>query len=457
MHHFKSISFFIITIGVISILSSCGKKPQPKVVDENAIDENIKTFSCQADPTIQYTAFIPEHKTDVKLPAIIFFDPHCQGQLPVKNYAKLAYQYGYMLIGSLNLRNGLSPDQTQKTITTLLDEVISKYPVDSKQIYLSGFSGGAKVAMMYGLQLPQIAGVVACGGSINPQGFNRKGFCFTGIVGNKDFNYLDMMQTLSGFNQTKQPYSLIVFDGAHEWPPVDFFEGAFRNIETNVMKIGLKPKNKPWLKEVEQEVIEKSTILFANGQQLKSFELLNNAHGWFDGLIDDKNIKKKLDEIKNDPSFKKQLTRIQQMGQKEVELRSQFIQSIDKQDLTWWQTEVENIRQSILNKDELLSVTSQRLLNYLSMASYMLVNSDIQNQNTEGAFKKLQIYEMVDPENTDVYLMYARYYLLKGDKEKMVASVKKAIGKGFNKQRQYKEDPAWSLLFEQPELAEYLR
>ena len=59
---------------------------------------------------------------------------------------------------------------------------------------------------------------------------------------------------------------------------------------------------------------------------------------------------------------------------------------------------------------------------------------------------------MVDPDLADVDLMFARYYLMTGEREKMAESFKKAINKGFDRVEQYASDPTWRQLYSQPEI-----
>ena len=56
----------------------------------------------------------------------------------------------------------------------------------------------------------------------------------------------------------------------------------------------------------------------------------------------------------------------------------------------------------------------------------------------------------------DVDLMYARYYLMAGDRQKMAESFKKAMAKGADRVEQYASDPTWRQLYSQAEIkAEY--
>ncbi len=402
--------------------------------------------------------YVPSTDNKKPLPTIIFFDPHAQGEKPVKAYAQLAAKYGYLLVGSNDLHNGQTASETEKIVLALINEVENQYHTDADRIYLSGFSGGAKVAMMYGINIPEIKGVVACGGSIMPGLKPDSTFCFVGMVGNKDFNYLDMQQTLAAFSKMGIPFTSLIFDGKHEWPSADDFDNAFKALEVNAMRTGFESVDEAWLKTIYKELVDSANNSMALGEYVRASELIGRVQGWFGDVSNDMRLTTFLNNLSTNPMYHNQLTKIRDLAEKEVLLRSQFISSIENRDLDWWVSEIENFKKSIASKDEYVSLTSHRLMAYLSMVSFSLINSDILNNQQEKALKKLKIYEMVDPENPDVYLMYARYYLLTEDRQKMVESYRMAVEKGFDEVNNYATTSSWKQLFAQPEIkAEYAK
>lgn len=439
----------IITLAILLatiVLGSCS------LGSRSSFTANVERRSCVADTSIHYSVYVPQTDSKKMLPTIIFFDPHAQGEKPVEAYAQLASKYGYLLIGSNDMHNGQSASETEKIVLALINEIENQYHTDADRIYLSGFSGGAKVAMMYGINIPEIKGVVACGGSIIPGLKPDSTFCFVGMVGNKDFNYLDMQQTLATFSKMQIPFTSITFDGKHEWPSANDFENAFKALEVNAMRTGYMTVDEAWLKTVYRELVDSANNSMALGEYVKASELIGRIQGWFGNVDNDIRLSAFLNNLSNNPMYHNQLTKIRDLAEREVSLRSQFIGSIESRDLEWWVNEIENFKKSIASKDEYVSLTSQRLMAYLSMVSFSLINSDILNNRQEMALKKLKIYEMVDPENPDVYLMYARYYLLIGDSQKMVESYQKAVAKGFDEVENYAATSSWKLLFAQPEI-----
>lgn len=428
-----------------SVLVSCSKKTG----DTSTV--NIESRSCVADTSIHYSVYVPQ-TSQKNLPTIVFFDPHARGKMPVEMYARLASEYKYILIGSNDMHNGQTASETEKIVLALINEIETQYPSDANRIYLSGFSGGAKVAMMYGINIPEIKGVVACGGSILPKLKPDSTFCFVGMVGNKDFNYLDMQQTLTVFSKMGIPFTSLVFDGKHEWPSASEFDNAFKALEINAMRTGFAPANVDWLKSVYSALSDSANNSMALGEYVKGSEMIGRIQGWFGSVDSDIRLSAFKKNLSTNPMYHDQVRKLQELAEKEVSLRSQFIGSIENRDIDWWKDEIENFEKSIASKDKEVSLTSQRLMAYLSMVSFSLINSDILNNRQEKAYKKLQIYKMVDPDNTDVYLMYARYYLMIGDRQKMIESYREAVAKGFDEVENYANTSNWKYLFSQPEI-----
>ena len=426
-------------------LSACNNN------SDNKFSANIENKSCVSDTSIHYSLYAPKSNRE-KLPAIIFFDPHAQGSVPVKAYAKLASEYQYILLGSNDMHNGQSASQTEKIVLGLINEAVNQCNADGNRIYLCGFSGGGKVATMYGINIPEIKGVIACGGSVTPNTKPDSTFCFVGMVGDKDFNYIDMQQTLVTFSKMGVSFTSLVFDGKHEWPDANYFKDAFDALEINAMRTGFKPSDVDWLKTVYTKLKDSANICMATGDYVKCSELIGRIQGWFGSIDNDMRLSAFMSNLVNNQMYISEMEKKTGLAMKEIELRSKFIGSVESRDIDWWKNEVDNFHKSIASKDKQVSLTTQRLMAYLSMMAFSLANNDILSGNKEGALKKLQIYELVDPDLADVDLMFARYYLMTSEREKMAESFKKAISKGFDRVEQYASDPTWRQLYSQPEI-----
>jgi dienelactone hydrolase len=442
---------FFITVG----LFSC-KTNTPELKDKAGVliqTENLYTNQTSGnDSLVNYSFYLPSgYNGKEALPVVFFVDPKGNGTQPLSNYKDLANKYGYILIGSNLIKNGLPATYTSALFEALLNEVRSRFLIDEKRLFTSGFSGGAKLAILFAQQYREIIGVAACGASLPLMSNHEPSYYYVGIVGDKDFNYLESYQTFSVFDQKGYDYTSVVFNGEHEWPPLASFEAAFTGFEIYSIKTERTTKNEAWLNKLWNQMQDSILAQEKRGDYFSQQQTLRQASRWFYGLKSIKELRQQEIRVQNQPNFIKLVNKKQRLIKKEVSLRTEFIRAIEQRDLDWWRSEVENIRKTITNEDLEVALVSERLLNYISMASYMLTKTDLDDGKLDEAYKKIQIYQMVDPENPDAYLMAARYFMLMEDAEAMHTNFDKAKTLGFTDFETYEKETSWRLLMETAE------
>src|SRR5262249_55416872 len=121
----------------------------------------IPDVKCAADASQSYALFLPSNYDAVRTwPVIFAFDPGARGRVPVERYQAAAEKYGYVVAGSNNSRNG-SWEASAAAAQAMVQDVGSRFNVDSKLVYLAGMSGGSRVALAIALGNGQMAGVIA--------------------------------------------------------------------------------------------------------------------------------------------------------------------------------------------------------------------------------------------------------------------------------------------------------
>ena len=110
----------------------------------------VDAVTCAADPTQSYALFLPRAYTpDRAWPVILAFDPGGRGRTPVERYQAAADQYGFIVAGSNNSRNN-SPE-IGRAVAAMSADVLSRFRVDERRVYVAGMSGGARVAFSVAL------------------------------------------------------------------------------------------------------------------------------------------------------------------------------------------------------------------------------------------------------------------------------------------------------------------
>ena len=362
----------------------------------------IPDISCLKDPTTRYSLYLPSGYTkDKKYPLILSFDPHASGKLPVEKYHALAEQYGYILMGSNNSKNGQPLTETQSMINSMFEEINTRYSVDTSRIYLMGFSGGARIASLIALYAGGIRGVIGCGagfpGSIQPGQFR---FDYIGLAGNADFNMNELVNLDEQLEQQGFRHALVIFDGKHEWPAKETLEKAFIWTEFCAMKDNLIPKNNRMIEEyhrtAEQQILKDKTSADIYAKYIDLKQLIR----FIDGLSNTEDLKKQLNETQSSPEFKKAEKSILVLKEKESREQQMFSENFYMKDLDWWKKRITNYELRITNKTDKNDVLMcKRIMSYLSLLAYMKYTGAMNARDKEKAYFALEVYRIVDPEN----------------------------------------------------------
>ena len=82
------------------------------------------------------------------------------GRAMVEKYRTAAEQYGYIVAGSNNSRNGPASISAASPAAMSVD-LGRRFAVDPRRLYLTGLSGGARLALQIALTNSSVAGVIA--------------------------------------------------------------------------------------------------------------------------------------------------------------------------------------------------------------------------------------------------------------------------------------------------------
>lgn len=443
---------------IVFLLSSCSTKNtefKDKTGATLQIGKVYKNIRGLNDSMLNYSAYFPK-KFDGKtsLPVLFLLDPHAEGYTPVSMYQSLADKYNYLLIGSNNSQNGMPMSDFNQYFISLIKEVENRYPIAKNAMFSGGFSGGAKMAIFCAEQFPEIIGAVACGASISKPIDSEPNYYFAGIVGNKDFNYLEMRQSFAMFDRYGFDYTATIFEGKHQWAPLNAFETAFIGFDIYQMKRKNKPTNKENIEIIRKNMHDSVNIYINEHKILDAYEMLQQEKRWFYGLEPIAEVQKQIVQITQSLDFKMQIQKRRQAITQEIKLRSEFVKALEINDIDWWKMEYKKIKTPTHNTE--IDLVKERLLNYISMVSFMLIKTNIENNELKKAEKKLKIYKLIDQKNPDVYLMYAYFYLQNNDKERMQENLKKAKENGIKSFEVYANDPFWKKLFQQKQVKEII-
>jgi len=274
----------------------------------------IVDMTCEGDAAQSYVLYLPSTYSAAKhWPMIYFFDPGGVGRRPLELYKDLAEKYGFVMAGSNNSRN-FSSDQS-RILNTLWVDTHRRFALDARLTYVSGFSGGARVAGSMALNCAQcqIAGVIANGaGYPSNRGAAKDKLLYFFAVGDQDFNWPEVVTVRREREGKDLAYRVRVFSGRHQWAPVEVMEDAIEWITLRAMQAGDRAPDAAFIdrqlhmRQAEAADAEKKNDAMA---ELAAYRALASD---FLGLRDVPEAEKKLAALKKSPALKAALKKEQE-------------------------------------------------------------------------------------------------------------------------------------------------
>jgi predicted esterase len=371
-----------------------------------AQNATIQTVKCDADTTQSYSiAFPANYNPDKKYPILFLFDPGARGRAAVGFYKDITQAYGFILIGSNNSRNG--PMGTSlNAANAMFTDAFKKYRLDESQIYLSGFSGGARVATTIALQSAGITGVIACSAGFGeeiPKG--KLSFTFAATTGTRDFNYIEMLQTTQILQPGSTPAYLQVFNGTHSWPPTNVFRNALL-----------------WSYLQHQKPGEVNAALQKEGQ----------------AIPDGYNVKAMAGQIIKEYAFQQIITEAFQF--------IFFRQGDNIKSKSWWRGQLVSLNKMLLSHNIVDSDYVFRQKAFINGNIGENFGNYYTAKRYDTATELLIVAEILEPDNPQVFYRHALLSAAESDQYQTIYYLQQAAKHGSRNQQQWRHEPAFEFL-----------
>src|SRR5438270_13537284 len=277
----------------------------------------IGDVKCAADASQSYALYVPSnYSPDRKWSVLVAFHPAARGRAMVEKYAAAAEQYGYIVAGSNNSRNG-PWSASVAAVQAVPADLGRRFSIDPRRVYLTGMSGGARVALQVALAKNDIAGVIASSAGYpdsRPRG--RVPFALFSTAGTEDFNYLEM-RLLD--RRLASPHHLAVFDGGHELPPDSVALEAIEWMELQAMKAGRRMRDETL---VDRLLDKRRKAIAASTSAVETVRLLDAMAADFQDLRDVSNEARRARELMRQPEVRKAVDRARAADESEARVIS---------------------------------------------------------------------------------------------------------------------------------------
>jgi len=428
--------------------------------------EVIESVPCKLFPGQSYALYLPAAYTpQKKWPIVYAFDPGAEGDIPVRKYYEVAEKYGYILAGSNNSQNFLGESEG-KAIEAMLADAEERFSVDPKRVYTTGFSGGARVATLVALRctdLCKVAGVVASGatypGNTSPSAADS--FLYFMALGDRDFNYPEVVQTQLAKERFGSPYRVRLFPGPHQWAPADVFGEAVEWFQLRAMRSGTIPKDESFIAEQKKKVLAEASQAEAIHEALQAFFAYKSLAEDFQGLADVTGAQTRLDSLKRSPELKKALDKERADAEMQQQLEGETAANIARfaENPTGFDPD---LRSSILTTMQTLKGNGQSAKDEGRKRVYLRAESSLfaqlveegQRRKMAGKFSEaLPFFELLaeaSPERAWPPLLIAETRAAMGDHKRALKALRQAANTGRIDAELLQKDQDLAPLFSDP-------
>jgi dienelactone hydrolase len=416
-----------------------------------------------ADSAQSCSLYLPSSYTPSKRwPIIYFFDPGGRGEHPVQLYKDIAEKYGFIFAGSNNSRN-FSADQAA-SVNAIWQDTHLRLAIDEHRTYVSGFSGGARVAGAMALNCSQcqIAGVVAHGAGYPSGKPNTKDhLLYYFAVGDRDFNWPEVVTVRREREEQGLPYRVRVYSGTHQWAPADVMEDAMQWFILHSMQSGDVARDAAFVDQglqrlqAEAEEAEKRTDPVA---QLAAYRSLLSD---FASLKEVKQFKEKLDLLKKSATLKKALKQegdqIDQQFALELEISPKLRAYVDGSSPDQTSLRVDILQsmarlkdRSIHEKDEGKRLVYGRAFDDMRVEGIENGQQELESRHFEKAETCFQLMAEVT-DGPWPALLLAETHVASGKKKQAISDLRQAVRRGLNDADAIESNRQFDVLQSDPE------
>jgi hypothetical protein len=339
--------------------SICGYSQEKQLLSKGVIIDSVKIANTANE---SYAIYLPEQYVKSVPSAIVFiFDPDARGKIGIEPFVLAAETYNYILVCSNNSKNGPA-DINLGIANRLFDSVFSEYIIDSSQLYISGFSGGARLAGTIAISSGAFQGVIACGASFNGidklslQGNN---FSYVGMVGSKDMNYQEMIQNAAWLDKVKIKNTLFVSHLDHTWPAQKEMLLAFDWLEIQAYKKNIRKSNETTIKRIYDDNLKIADSLKGNNEMILAIAEYERCNVIYDEKEKDE-VKLTIAAIKKAKEYKGQIRTRDEIVVLENKIINSILDQLDKElkvaksedDFRFWKTELKRLEDKKLKSND---------------------------------------------------------------------------------------------------------
>jgi hypothetical protein len=411
----------------------------------------IEAVRCLRDSAQSYALYLPARYTpEHNWPIVYCFDPGARGRIPVERLRDAAEEFGYIVVGSNNSRNG-SGAVAEAAANALWIDTHARFAMDPKRIYTAGLSGGARVATGLALSA-KLTGVIASSAAFPNSSVPKSvPLVFFGTAGYDDFNYLEMARVHRTLDRMSVPNRFAFFDGGHEWPSASLYIEAVGWLELCAMKKGLRPRDPALIDRVLQDRLARLEATHGSYETALLTEALAND---FEGLIDVAAYRAKAEALMADKSFKDAERNERRLEDRQERLQTDLMSQAEQRGGPW-RAMLADLREK---SGAIADSPDRRVARRVLQGSFALFFEEGRGLLDEGKYRaaadKLTVATDILADRPFALYELARAGALSGDRKQALRALNKCAALGFHNAKiatepafeKFRDDPVFAKL-----------
>ncbi|XLS28401.1 hypothetical protein ACJD0Z_14485 [Flavobacteriaceae bacterium M23B6Z8] len=418
----------------------------------------IDQIEMVTDSTATYTLYLPQEFTmNQKWPLLFVFDPEGNGKRAVELFKDVAEKYDFIVVASNQIKNDVL-EKNLARFDKLSLEIGKTYPIQTTRIFTAGFSGGARLATTIAVITRKIEAVIACGASFSTDVVyypKRPDFYFIGLVGNEDFNYIEMESAQQYLDARRIPNELTTFKGGHNWPEAKHIEEAFKWIQLRYLTKLNKLEKEELLAAYQEDLREADRL--ARFDKENAIENLTRIRKNYAPELDTDSLKKKIRLLKRDPLYKARIKKDKTATWEEEDLRSMYalyfrddLDSLNFDNLGWWESQLQQIDSFTTSNDFYKKRTGKRLKSLLYTAAREVAMTQKDSTDSEKWLYANIFMTLADKKQEEAYFNVIGHAAKKLNYDMALFYTEELFRNGFTDLKSLKNIPGASIFFVSP-------
>ena len=395
----------------------------------------------QADPSQSYALYIPKaYQPERRWPILYVFDARENGKQAAVRFLEGAERYGWIVASSNNSMSDGTAEPNIRAMRTMWADTHSRFSIDPRRVYAAGYSGTVRFACQRALAAPgTIQGVIAAGAGFPFETKPTKDtpFLYFGGVGDRDFNFYEVMDLDGQFAELGLPHRVEVFPGPHEWMPEDVATRALGWMELQAMRKGTRDQDAALVEALWSEDLARAQALETVGDLLEAHRLYSYLLEDYRGLRDPEALNEiavKVSGIAASEAFRKERKVRQEREQRDKAYLAAAPKALSTSDLAKAVKDlrIRELKKQAESSDRQESNAAKRLLSALlgQTSSYLPRMFTEQGKHDRTAFV-LSVAAEIVPDSPEVWYKLAAAHARNGSKRRALESLRKAVDKGW--------------------------